>query len=231
MPKSMPIFLEGARASLPILLGVAPFGLIWGAVCVGSGIPEWGATAFTLAVLAGASQLAAVQLMVKHASLAVVVLTGLVINLRMFMYSASLAPHFKGLGTAKKGLAAYLLTDQAYALSIARYGREDGERINKLAYYLGAALAVGLCFNATTVLGAFVGALIPPEWDLEFTIPLTFIALVIPAVKDRPAAAAAATAGATALLANGLPYNLGLMAGAFAGILTGYLAERRQNRG
>ncbi|WP_316898741.1 AzlC family ABC transporter permease [Pseudodesulfovibrio indicus] len=224
-------FWAGVRDCSPLLVGMAPFGLICGAVCVNAGMPVWAALGFSTIIFAGASQLAAVQLMADHASLAVVVLTGLVINARFLMYSASIAPHFRGTPPARKGLIAYLLTDQAYALSIARFGRGGDGLSERILYFLGVALTVWTCFCATAWAGAVLGAFIPPSWDLGFAIPLTFIAVVVPAIRDRPTVLAAAAAGTTAVLASGLPYNLGLLVGAVTGILTGYLAERRLNRG
>ena len=231
MSKNWSTFFSGVRITSPLILGVAPFGLIFGAICVTTGVPEWGAIGFSTIVFAGASQLVVNQLMAEHASMAVIILTGLVINMRMFMYSASLAPHWTGLHPIKKGLLAYMLTDQAYAMSIARYNEPDGDTINKPLFYFGSAITMWGCFNITTVLGAYLGAFIPTEWDLGFAIPLTFIAVVVPAIKDRPAALAAAVGGAVALAANDLPYNLGLMAGAVSGIVAGYVAERRQTNG
>jgi 4-azaleucine resistance transporter AzlC len=224
-------FRDGVRDSIPILFGMAPFGLICGAVCVNAGMPEWAAVGFSTIIYAGASQLAAVQLMTDHASLAVVVLTGLVINARFLMYSASLARHLQGIPLARRSILAYMLSDQAYAMAIARYGRADGASVDRPMYFFGAAFTVWLCYLVGAALGASVGAFIPPSWDLGFAIPLTFIAVVVPAIKDRPSALAALTAGTVACLADGLPYNLGLMAGAVTGILAGYLAERRAQHG
>lgn len=231
MSARMKTIMTGARDAIPILLGITPFGLICGAVCVNTGMPEWAAIGFSSIVFAGASQLVANQLMAEHATMAVVIMTGLVINMRMFMYSASLGPHFKGLHPVHKGVLAYMLTDQAYALSIARFNKSDGGEVNKSAYYLGAALIIWACFNLTTALGAYLGALIPPEWDLGFAIPVTFIAVVVPAIKDRPSAFAAVSAGVMAMLASGLPYNLGLMVAAATGIAVGYASERRMTDG
>ena len=224
-------FLQGVRDLAPILLGVLPFGLICGAVGVAAGMPEWAAASLSSIVFAGASQLVAIQLMDQNASVAVVILTGLIINARFLMYSASIAPHLKEASPLSKLGLAYLLTDQAYATAVFRFGRHDLPMPDKIKYYMGAGLTLWVAFNLTTVLGAYLGAVIPPEWELDFAIPLTFTALVIPAVKDRPAALAAATAGCVALLAVGLPYNLGLMAAAVCGIMAGCLAERRQSHG
>lgn len=112
-------------------------------------------------------------------------------------------------------------------MSIARFVRQDGDAVDKTAYYLGTGLVMWAGFNASTVLGAYTGALIPAQWNLDFAIPLTFIALVIPAMKDGPALLAGTAAGVTACLAAGLPFNLGLMLAACAGIAAGALLDTR----
>ncbi|BCS89696.1 AzlC family ABC transporter permease [Pseudodesulfovibrio sediminis] len=224
-------FLAGIRDASPILLGLAPFGFICGAYCVSTGMPHWAAINFSLMIYAGASQLVANQLMAEGASTVVVIMTGLIINLRLFMYSASLAPHVKDVHPVRKGILAYFLADQAYAVSIARFNQPDADTISKPMYFMGTALFLWTCFFSSSVCGVYLGALIPPEWDLGFAIPLTFTAVAIPAIKDRPAGIAAVSAAVVAVGANQLPYNLGLIVGAVTGIVVGYLAERRMHRG
>lgn len=231
MSEKLSTFYAGARDICPILLGVIPFGLICGAVCVNVGMPEWGAVGMSTIIFAGAAQLAAAQLLGDNAPLTVVILTGLVINVRFLMYSASLAPHLKGLHPVKKAGLAYMLTDQAYAMSITRFTKPDGESVDKVSYYLGTAVLMWVAFNGTTLIGAYVGALIPAQWNLDFAIPLTFTALVIPAVKDKPTLLAAVVAGAVSYFADPLPYNLGLITAAMAGICVGFGTEWRQANG
>lgn len=224
-------FFAGARDVSPILLGVVPFGLITGVVGVNVGMSELETIGTSLIIFAGASQLVAMQLMAEHASIAVIIMTGLVINARMLMYSASIAPHLNGMHPLKKAILAYGLTDQAYAVAITRFDQDDSDTISKPLYYLGAAIVMWASFNLTTAIGAYLGAVIPAHLNLEFAIPLTFIALVVPSIKDRPALLAAAVAGVISLLANNLPFNLGLMLAAFIAIFAGYALERRQANG
>ncbi len=229
MARNRSALLAGVRDVSPILLGVVPFGLITGVVGVSVGLSELKTMGTSLIIFAGASQLVAMQLMAEHASLAVIILTGMVINARMFMYSASLAPHFKGMHPLKKALLAYALTDQAYAVSINRFDKSDADEINKPLYYLGAAALMWFGFTSSTAIGAYLGTVIPAGWNLDFAIPLTFIALVVPAIKDKPALLAAVVAGIISLAANPLPYNLGLLLAAMAGIFAGYTLEKRQD--
>jgi predicted branched-subunit amino acid permease len=137
-----------------------------------------------------------------------------------------MAPHVRRLNTGWKLLLAYLLTDEAYAVSITHYARE-GDSETRHWYFLGAGLTLWSSWQISTAAGIFIGAQIPASWPLEFILPLTFIALVVPALKDRAGVAAALVAGAAGLLAFGLPYKTGLLVAAMIGILTGLLVEAR----
>ena len=80
----------------------------------------------------------------------------------------------------------------------------------------------------STALGIFLGTAIPASWSLDFALPLTFIAMVVPVLKNRPAIAAAVSAGVVALLAYALPYKLGLILAALVGIAIGTFLEGKQ---
>jgi 4-azaleucine resistance transporter AzlC len=219
----------GCRDEAPILLGVAPFGMIYGILAIGAGLPATSAQAMSAIVFAGSAQFIAAQLIRDGAPAAVVVLTVFVVNLRHALYSASAAPYVRHLGAGWKALLAYLLTDEAYAVAITRYTRE-GDRTDvsphRHWYFLGAGLILWASWQVSTAAGVFLGARIPESWSLEFTLPLTFIALVFPALRDRGAATAAVAAGALSVAVAGLPYKLGLLLAAGAGVLAGLAAER-----
>jgi 4-azaleucine resistance transporter AzlC len=213
------------------MVGVVPFGLVAGAAAVGAGLSVVQAAALSVVVFAGASQLAIIELLGRDAALAVVVGTALVINARMVMYSASLAPHFLEEDSRWRALMAYVLTDQAYALSVTRYaeGLEGVER--KRWYYLGTAFPLWVVWQLCTVAGALAGTQVPAWLPLEFAVPLTFLALLVPAVQGRPTLAAALVGGGVATLGASLPFNLGLLVGAVAGVVAGtLLAERVGSR-
>lgn len=216
---------DALRDIAPILVGVAPFGLIVGVAAVDAGLEAFQAYAVSPLVFAGAAQLAALDLIGRDGAVVVVILTPLVINARFVMYSASLAPWFRPASPSAKVAAAYLLTDQAFAVSIIRYTRrKEGTRV-RMSYYFAAALALWLTWQVTSLVGVLVGAAIPAEWSLDFAVPLVFMALLVPAVVDRPTAVAAAVGAAVAVATTGLPFNLGLLSGAAAGIGAGYAAE------
>jgi predicted branched-subunit amino acid permease len=152
-----------------------------------------------------------------------------VVNLRHALYSASLATHLKHLGVRWKGLLAYLLTDEAYAVIASRISRDGAGPVSphRHWYFLGAGFTLWAAWQVSTAAGVFLGAQVPARWSLDFTLALTFIALVFPVLKDRAALVAALSAGGLSLLAFGLPYKLGLGLAALVGILAGLLVEAR----
>ncbi len=107
-------------------------------------------------------------------------------------------------------------------------GRSATEPDKRHWYFLGAGLALWSCWQVSTAIGVFLGAQVPPSWSLDFTLPLTFIALVIPALVDRPAVAAALTAGIVGVIGANWPYKTGLVAAALIGIGVGTWLDARQ---
>ena len=217
-------FRRGVRDASPLLLGIAPFGLVTGISATDAGLSVFQALGMSLVVFAGAAQLAALELLNKNAPLGVVVLTAVVINLRMLMYSASIAPYLQAFSARLKAGLAYLLTDQAYALSVSRFRAGDAD--DRVAYYVGVGGTLWVVWQIATVVGAVAQAGIPEVLALDFTIPLVFLALLIPAAEDGPTTVAAIAGGVFAVVAAGLPLNLGLLVGATVGIAAGLASER-----
>lgn len=221
-------FWAGVRAELPILIGTVPFGLIYGVLANSAGIPPALALGMSAIVFAGSAQFVIAQLVGSGTPPLVIIFTAAMINLRHMLYSASVAPYVKHLRPIWKYTLAYLLTDEAYAVTIAHYTATDAQpdpSPNRHWYFLGAGLALWSSWQISTAVGVVVGAQIPANWSLDFTLALTFIALVIPALKDRAAVAAALCAAVVGILGNGLPYKLGLMAAALTGIIVGLWIE------
>ncbi len=216
----------GARGIAPILLGVMPFATIAGIASVEAGLSPGQALALSVGMFAGAAHLAVVQLISLKAALPVIFLTAVIINLRFVMYSASLSPHFRAVATRWKALIAYLLTDQAYAISITRF-TVSPQMPHKLWFYMGVAVPMWAAWTGAFTAGVFLGAQVPASWSLDFAVPLTFMALVVPAVKGRAAIAAASAAAVVVVLAARLPFNLSLITAALVGIGVGLLAEWR----
>jgi 4-azaleucine resistance transporter AzlC len=218
-------FWSGVKAELPLVVGVFPFGMIYGVLALKAGIPKTIAQAMSAIVFAGSSQFVTAQLVASTTPGLIIILTIAVVNLRHALYSASVAPHLQKLPQSWKGVLAYLLTDEAYAVTILHFDGQASQRA-KHWFFLGAGLTLWSTWQISTAAGIFLGAVVPAAWSLDFTLALTFIALVAPALRDRPSVAAALSAGVTAVAANNLPYKLGLLAAALIGIVVGLLLEK-----
>ena len=221
-------FWAGVRAEVPLIIGGFPFGMIYGALALNAGLSNFAAQMMSSMVFAGSAQFITTQLVREAAPGFVIVLTIAVVNLRHMLYSASLAPYLASISTRWKILLSYLLTDEAYAPSVVHFEKE-GATPSGHWFLLGAGLALWTDWQISTALGIFLGAAIPESWSLDFALPLTFIAMVVPVLKNRPAIAAALSAGVVALFANSIPYQLGLILAALVGIAVGTLLEDKTN--
>ena len=219
-------FWLGVRDELPILLGVTPFGMIYGVLATNAGLAAWDAQAMSSVVFAGSSQFMLIQLITLGTPAIMMIITGFVINLRHALYSASIAPYIRHLSPLWKLLLSYLLTDEAYAVSIMHY-QEKSDQAKKHWYLLGAGLTLWTCWQVSTSAGIFLGAQVPPSWGLDFTLALTFIALAVPAIVDKPTLLAAFSAGLISIAARGLPYKLNIILAAITGIGVGLWSEKR----
>jgi predicted branched-subunit amino acid permease len=227
--------LAGARVVAPMLVGIIPFGLVAGATPVAGGLGGETSIGLSTIVFAGASQLAAADSLADGSSALVAVIAACTINLRMLLYSASLAPHLAHVPLRRRLLMAYVLTDQAYAVSISRWSREEDEAAaggpevevsRRVPYYMGAALTLWANWQVCTILGVLVGGAVPESLPLDFAVPLVFLVLLVPAISTHPAAVAALGGGGGAVLAAELGADhLSILVGALAGIAAGAAAE------
>jgi 4-azaleucine resistance transporter AzlC len=201
--------------------------MIYGILALGAGFSRPAAQSMSAIVFAGSAQFIASQLWRDAVPGAVIVLTVFVVNLRHALYSASVAPYLRHLGRPWKGVLAYLLTDETYAVVVTRYLRDGDADVPPFRhwYFLGAGLTLWTSWQLSTAAGVFLGGVVPRSWSLDFTLPLTFIALVFPGLKDRGALAAALSAGVLSVLVVALPFKLGLVVAAVAGIAVGLVAE------
>jgi predicted branched-subunit amino acid permease len=217
------------RDAILIVVSYIPFGLAAGAVMSSTGVSPFVSVLSAPALFAGAAQLAAVQLLGIGAGIALVAATVAVINARHLLYSAALEPHVATWTLGQRLGASYLLADPVYALAAARFeavGGGGSER-EKRAYYFAAGLTCLVGWTGLIAVGVAVGGLIPPWVPLELAIPLTFLLLALPLVRDTPGLVAGAVGGFAALAAHGLPLGVGILVGAGAGILAGALVMGR----
>lgn len=218
----------GARDTIPMVVGAAPFGLIFGTLAVASPAAPWQGQLMSLAVFAGSAQFIAIGLISAGAGLAVLWFTTLIVNLRHLLYSAALLPTLGGAPAGWRWLIAFLMTDETFAVVAGDIGRNPGAPHLRW-YALGSGGVLYAGWQVFTAIGLVFGAAVPAlqELGLEFAMVATFIAILVPQVRGRPHLAAALVAGGLALLLRGLPYNLGLVLAVLAGVAAGVALSRR----
>lgn len=201
----------GLRAALPLCVGITPYGLAFGLLGRTVGLGAGATLAMSLLVFAGSAQFVALGLLGTGASYALIVFTTLVVNLRHLLYAASLGPYLGKLSAFWKPIVSHLLTDEAYAVVIDHF-RRPGVQPTRL-FYLGVGLAVYVDWNASTALGLALGGLVPDPaaLGLDFALPATFIGLLVPLMRTRPAWATLVVAGVAALALSGLPGHLDVL--------------------
>ena len=222
-------FLYGCRDSIPMIVGILPFGLIYGALASLAGLSLGQALGMSLLVYAGSAQFIAISLLTLGSGMVVILLTTLVVNLRHVLYSAALQPYVGKLSQRWRVPLAFGLTDETFAVVQRRY-LARGMTDHGQWYHAGVALALYLSWVSSSLVGALFGQNVPnlAGWGLDFAMLATFIGIVVPALRNQPQIAAALVAGAVALFCHAWPYKLGLMAAALSGIAVGVWLERRK---
>lgn len=222
-------FSLGLRSVMPLLLGVAPFGVIYGVVALQSGIPPLAAMAMSSIVFAGSAQFLLAQLVGAGAPLLLTAGAVGLVNLRHALYSASVAPILAHLPRRWKVLLAYLLTDEAYAAAIPHLlaGGESSRSPHAHWILFGSGFGLWAGWQVATLAGVLIGAQLPSNLGLDFALPLTFIAIVVPMIDSRALLASALTAAAAAVALAALPYKVGLFFAALAGLVVGALLSRK----
>lgn len=225
IPSPREEFVAGARAIAPVLLGTIPFGFVAGVAAIASGLSPLEGVALSVLSFSGIAQLIVCQLVAAQSPVLVAIAAGAVVSLRHMMYSAAIAPHLAHLATGWRALLAFLMTDQSFAMTVKHFS-EPGDARNRHWNVLGSSLTLYVFWQAAVLLGIVLGAQVPTTWSLDFAVVLTFIALLVPAVRTRADLAAAIVAAGVALVAAGLPYRLALVVASIAGIAAGMAIER-----
>jgi predicted branched-subunit amino acid permease len=222
-------FWAGVRDEAPLLLGVVPFGMVFGVLGLEVGLHPVAIMAMSLIVFGGASQIVFAQMIATAATGLVIVGTIGIINLRHMLYSASLTSYVEHLPWRWRILISYLLTDEAFFISLQRMQTKPHSP-NMYFHMIGTGSVLWASWQASTFAGIILGELIPPSLNLGFTLPLTFIAILIPQIKSSPPLMAALTGGAVAMTGQAWPWNIWVIAAAFAGMAAGYLTELMMER-
>ena len=224
-------FWLGFRDAIPFILIVIPFGMLFGVVGNEAGLSLLQIISFSALVVAGASQFAALGLLIDNAPILIAILTGVAVNLRMMMYSAALVPHFGRAPLGLRALAAYFLIDQTFAIAMNKYEQSPGMTpMQKIAYFSGAFWYMMPLWIAFTFIGAAFGKAIPPEYALDFAVPICFIALSAPLMRKPAYFVAGVVSVVLTLLLAFIPFRLGLIIAAIAAMIVGAQVERMLER-
>jgi 4-azaleucine resistance transporter AzlC len=223
-------FWNGVKATFPLVVGAIPFGIIFGALAVASGLSPGGTMGMSLFVFAGSAQFIAAGLVASGVGVGTIVLTTFIINLRHALYSTTLAPHMAHLPQKWVLPLGFWLTDESFVVTVKRFHQTDSSPF-KHWFFFGSAVLMYTNWQVCTLVGLVTGSAIPDpgSWGLDFAMTVTFIGMLVPWIVDRPMLITVIVAGVTAVLANGLPNQIGLFLGAIFGISAGVLAERRSN--
>ncbi len=219
-------FLRGYLDCAPFILIVVPYSLLFGVVARDAGLDLIQTMSMTVLVIAGASQFTAIALLQDQAPVFVALLAALVVNLRMAMYSAALVPHLGHARLSLRALMAYLMVDQAYGVAVRTYeDRPDMTGAEKVSYYFGAMMFICPFWYGFAFVGALVGQAIPASYQLDFAVPVCFLAMTAPLLRSRAHVVAALVSGVVVLAFAWVPWSLGLIIAALSGLIAGGQAE------
>ena len=231
--KNHELMKKGMVASLPMIVGGIPFGILFGSLAMSNGLSPWFAIAMSSIVFAGSAQFVALGLILMDAPLWVIISTTFIVNLRHILYAADLIKFVKHLPMKWRLIIGFGLVDESYAAVRPLYGTNQISTENGHYAFLGSFLSFYLMWQAATILGVVAGELIPgmSQWGLEFAMVATFIGIITPYLKKShlksvaPYWVALISASVASLVLNGLPNNLGLLFAALVGVLMGYIAS------
>jgi predicted branched-subunit amino acid permease len=219
-------YWQGVRDGAPFVLVIAPFSMLFGVAGTEAGLHIAETMAFSVLVIAGAAQFAALQLLTDNAPTLIALISALAVNLRMAMYSASLVPWLGPAPLWQRALAAYFLVDQNYACAVVKFEQEPQWSVpRRMAYFFGVVTPICPLWYVFTLLGAVVGGAMPESLPLDFALPITFLAMIGPMLRTSAHMTAALVSVTLALVLAGLPWNLGLLVAALAGMMAGAQVE------
>ena len=216
--KSSKIFTKGVFDVLPLLIPVFPFGLIIGVIGIELGFSPLMVYATSLIIFSGSAQIVFFQLIFAGASPIVTLTSVAVTNSRHFLYGAVLSEYLEDLSQSWKIFLSYFLVDQSFALSH-RYFKENSSLENKHYYLLGSGFTLWLVWQISSLVGIFLGAVVPEELGLSFAIPLTFLSLIIHEFRKPDHLIVIFVSGFLAILFYEIPFKAYIIAASLGALI------------
>lgn len=218
-------FFSGVRDTFVVIPSYLPFGLVCGIAAVNAGLTTGASLAMPALVFGGSAQAVVLQFVQSNASLWIAVLSGCVVNLRFAVYSAAISARVKHLGKPQRMLVAAFLVDHSFVFLQTRERTHPSDK-HLISYYAGTSTMFWTFWFLFCGVGVFAGNIVPASWQIDFAIPLSFIAVAAPAIRNLPMAAAALVGGIASILLFALPLKLGLIAACLAGLMVGLLVQK-----
>ena len=222
-------FKNGCLQETPLQIGVFPFGIAFGILGIECGLTNLQTILLSSIVFAGVSQIVFAQLISTLTPGFMIIGTVGVVNLRHVLYGISLSEYLKKLSLRWRILLAYLITDEAYAISYKRFS-ENKKSKNMHYHLLGSGITLWTSWQISTFLGIFIGHFIPESLNLEFAIPLSFIAIIAVSIKDKPKLLVFAISAIFSIVLKDLPWNLWIIVSAIIAIMCGIFISNYRER-
>jgi len=219
---------DGLQAVSPGLIALAIWGVVTGVAMVKAGLSEPQAIVMSLLVYAGSAQLTALPLMAAGAPVWLIFAAGIVVNLRFLIFGAALHPFFRDLSWRKRLFLGYLSVDVSFIVFMPRFAESPKKgTLEQHWFFIGTILPAWVVWQAASMLGIALGAVVPVSWSLEFAAVLALMAMMLPHITSLPVFVSVLAAGLTAWLTQLWPLRLGLLAAVIVGIIAGMWTERR----
>ena len=171
-------FFKGVKDTSPLMIPVIPFGIIYGVLAIDLGLTPLIAIAMSVIIFGGASQIIFLQLFSAGASSLVILSSVGAVNSRHLLYGTVLSEYLSELNLTWKIIVSYFLVDQAFAVS-SDYFKKNKKDKDKHFHLIGGGLNCWSIWQITTIIGIYLGSIIPEKLGLTFAIPLTFLALLV----------------------------------------------------
>ena len=215
-------FKNGCLQEIPLQLGVFPFGIAYGILGIEVGLTNIQTYLLSIIIFAGVSQIVFAQLFSTFTPSFMIVGTIGIVNLRHILYGVSLSSYLKKLSLKWRVILSYLITDEAFAISYKRFSEEKKTKYMHF-HLLGSGITLWISWQISTLIGIFIGPSIPNSLNLEYVIPLSFIAIVVVSINTKIKLIIFIMSALLSILLRDLPWNLWIITSALISIIIGVL--------